>query len=119
PSLILICIYALINNYIKQKKISIKVFLWIGSPFLISFLIINLFSIINMLKYNSYDTVDIKNKQFVRAYASLLRIKPEKPLPYIPVSKATREQLYIEIPSFRELKETETSFEIWAPANPY
>jgi len=120
PALIFIVFYFILDNYYKQRKITLKDLLFVASPFLILILFINAVSIINKVSYGLYNTVELKNKQFIRAYASLQRVKTSKEVPFVPVTKETREHLYKTIPSFAELKEFEDSvFRAWAVYNPY
>jgi hypothetical protein len=120
PSLILIALYALGYLYFKFRKISFPILTSIAAPFLILFLVITVFSVINKLVYKTYDTVDMKSSEFTSAYGALTRVKPAKELPFVPVTKETRQKLYKVIPSFAELKDTEDSvFAKWNVHNVY
>ena len=63
-----------------------------------------IFSLINWTKYGIFATNELKHRSFLSAYGALSRVESGKWNQYIPVSKETREEIYLVSPSFAKLK---------------
>ena len=61
-------------------------------------------SAINYHKYGVFCTVEMKAEPYKAAYGALSRVSPDRHIPYVPVTKATREEIYEVSPSFAKLK---------------
>lgn len=61
-------------------------------------------STINYYKYGVFCTVEMKSEPFKSAYGALSRVSPHRHLPYVPVPKDTRLEIYDVSPSFAKLK---------------
>jgi len=61
-------------------------------------------SAINLHHYGIFRVVDIKAPGFLAAYGSLVRVKPDRWRPTIPVPEEVREKVYTVSPSFAELR---------------
>jgi hypothetical protein len=62
------------------------------------------FSAANGRIYGLWHTNELAAPNYVRAYASLQSIRPDRPLRFVPVTRETRERVYAVSPSFRELQ---------------
>jgi hypothetical protein len=73
-------------------------------PLLILFGSLQTVSILNKIHYGVYTTTELKSDFFLSAYGAILRVKHEKPQPFIPLPKAVRQKIYAVSPTFNELK---------------
>ncbi len=70
----------------------------------ITFFIIMVVASINRVYYGVFTISELKQSDFVSAYGSLLRVRPQRFQPYLPVSRETRERIYAVSPAFAELQ---------------
>jgi hypothetical protein len=63
-----------------------------------------IFSLINWTKYGVFTINELKHRSFLSAYGALSRVEVGRWDQYIPVSKETREEIYLVSPSFAKLK---------------
>jgi len=61
-------------------------------------------SLLNWHYYGVFTTCELKHGSFKAAYGSLLRVKHEKEIPFIPVPRETRERIYAVSPAFSQLR---------------
>jgi len=59
---------------------------------------------LNARYYGWFGTVEFRAGAFKDAFGALLRVRPEEEIPFIPVTRATRERIYAVSPAFAELK---------------
>jgi hypothetical protein len=59
---------------------------------------------INWHYYGVFTTCEFKQADFKAAFGALLRVTPERQLPYIPITREVRERLYAVSPAFAELR---------------
>ena len=59
---------------------------------------------LNARYYGWFGTVEFRATAFKDAYGALLRVRPEREIPFVPVTCATRERIYGASPAFAELK---------------
>ena len=59
---------------------------------------------LNYQYYGWFGTVEFRAAAFKDAYGALLRVRPDEVLPFVPVTRATRERIYAVSPAFAELK---------------
>ena len=59
---------------------------------------------LNARYYGWFGTVEVRAGAFKDAFGALLRVRPEEEIPFIPVTRATRERIYAVSPAFAELK---------------
>ena len=59
---------------------------------------------LNARYYGWFGTVEFRARAFKDAFGALLRVRPEEKIPFIPVTRATRERIYAVSPAFAELK---------------
>ena len=59
---------------------------------------------LNARHYGWFGTVEFRAAAFKDAYGALLRVRPEEEIPFVPVTRATRERIYAVSPAFAELK---------------
>jgi hypothetical protein len=57
----------------------------------------------NYARWGTFAMTDLQAPGFTAAYRALQSIKPQRPIPYVPVTKEARERAYVVSPSFREL----------------
>jgi hypothetical protein len=57
----------------------------------------------NYARWGTFAVTDVQAPGFTAAYRALQSIKPQRPIPYVPVTKEARERAYAVSPSFREL----------------
>jgi hypothetical protein len=57
----------------------------------------------NYARWGTFAVTDFQAPGFTAAYRALQSIKPQRPIPYVPVTKEARERAYAVSPSFREL----------------
>jgi hypothetical protein len=57
----------------------------------------------NYARWGTFAATDFEAPGFKTAYRALQSIKPQHPIPYVPVTKEARERAYTVSPSFREL----------------
>jgi hypothetical protein len=74
------------------------------TPFIVLSGAILAISAINLNAYGSFTTVEFKNHDFLDAYGALTRVKAEKVIDRVPVTKETRMRIYPLSPAFAELK---------------
>jgi hypothetical protein len=60
--------------------------------------------VLNARYYGWFGTVEFRAQAFKDAFGALLRVRPEEEIPFIPVTRATRERIYAVSPAFAELK---------------
>ncbi len=58
----------------------------------------------NLVKFGLFVSTEMDSPGYKAAYKALLRIKPDKPIRFVPVPKDVRYKAYSVSPSFRELK---------------
>jgi len=61
-------------------------------------------SLLNWQYYGVFTTCELKHGSFKAAYGSLLRVKHDTEIPFIPVPRETRERIYAVSPAFSELR---------------
>lgn len=61
-------------------------------------------SALNYSKYGVFSTVEFKTESLKQAYGALVRVSPDRRLPYIPVPRETRKEIYDVSPSFEKLE---------------
>ncbi len=76
--------------------IGLPVLLWVAGLSIVSFL--------NWHHYGVFTTCEMKRASFKAAYGSLLRVRHEREIPFVPVPRATRERIYTVSPAFSELR---------------
>lgn len=59
---------------------------------------------LNARHYGWFGTVEFRAHEFKEAYSALLRVRAEEVIPYVPVTRATRERIYTVSPAFAELQ---------------
>jgi hypothetical protein len=59
---------------------------------------------LNARYYGWFGTVEFRARAFKDAFGALLRVRPEEEIPFVPVTRATRERIYAVSPAFAELK---------------
>ncbi len=107
PLLIIIFIYLLIIIFIKYRKKEkgiVSDLIIIFLPFFILGSSLSIVSLVNYMHYGILNTVEFKNKDFLRAYGSLTRIENSNWKQYVPVLKKTRMMAYEVSPKFAELE---------------
>jgi hypothetical protein len=57
----------------------------------------------NYLRWGVFAVSDLGAPNFTAAYRALLRVRPDHPIPYVPITRDMRERAYAVSPSFREL----------------
>lgn len=100
-SILLFTAFKLWKEKSGQWKLKIKL---LTVPFVILYISIFSISAINYFKYGLFDVVEFKNSAFLEAYGSLIRVKDEKWMQYVPVSKAKRMKIYEVSPTFKKLE---------------
>jgi len=102
--LVPVLLYLLYALY-KEKPHNWRSFLLIYTlPFLILFFSTTLISTINYYKYGIFSVVEFKNKNFLDAYGSLMRVKDKKWEHYLLVSREKRNMIYEVSPTFAKLQ---------------
>ena len=61
-------------------------------------------SSVNRVYYGVFCTVEYKQRDFLRAYGSLVRVTPARHQQYVAVARETRQRIYAVSPTFRELE---------------
>jgi hypothetical protein len=61
-------------------------------------------SSVNRATYGVFCTVEYKQREFLRAYGSLVRVSPSRHEQYVAVARETRQRIYTASPAFRELE---------------
>ncbi|MDD5489276.1 MAG: hypothetical protein PHP25_01160 [Candidatus Moranbacteria bacterium] len=104
PFLVVISLFNAFKLW-KEKsgrwKLKIKL---LAVPFAILYISVISISAINYFKYGLFDVVEFKNSAFLEAYGSLTRVKDEKWMQYVPVSKEKRMKIYKVSPAFKKLE---------------
>ncbi|MFA5264293.1 MAG: hypothetical protein WC378_10735 [Opitutaceae bacterium] len=59
---------------------------------------------LNARHYGWFGTVEFRAQAFNDAYGALLRVKPAEEIPFVPVTRETRERIYKASPAFAELR---------------
>ncbi len=86
----------------------------------ITFFIIMMVASTNKLYYGVFTISEQNQSDFVSAYGSLLRVRPQRFQQYLPVSRETRERIYTVSPAFAELRpflegDVEKGWAKWGP----
>ena len=75
---------------------------WLTSFMISSMLIISV-NVLNYVHYGVFAKTEMETHSFKAAYGALSRVKPAKPIRYVPVTKETRRRIYEVSPAFKEL----------------
>lgn len=59
---------------------------------------------LNRVYYGVFCTVEYKQRDFLRAYGSLVRVTPARHQQYVPVARETRQRIYAVSPAFKKLE---------------
>lgn len=73
-------------------------------PILLWFAGLGIVSLLNWWHYGVFTTCEMKQGSFKSAYGSLLRVKHQQEIPFVPVPRETRERIYAVSPAFSELR---------------
>lgn len=105
PGLVVIFLLKFLEEHRKMLSHR-EIFVKSGFSALAFFFVILLLRCVNLLTYHAFIGVDIKDPNFVSAMQQLQRTHLGPDIPYVPVSKETRERLYQLSPLFAALKPT-------------
>lgn len=86
----------------KKAFNKLKTALFIPAIIIISFSV--LIQTANYFKYGLFAASEMNGFGYKAAYTALLRIKPEKPVRFVPITSETRKVAYSISPSFKELE---------------
>ncbi len=105
PSLVLLGLAASYRAWCDGGKTSLKnLLVSFGIAALCATLPVLIVCEVNARHYGWFGTVEFRAKEFNDAYGALLRVKPEKEISFVPVTRETRERIYKVSPAFAELK---------------
>ncbi len=79
-------------------------FVWLLVPALWWGLLTGTVSWLNYRHYGVFTTCEYRVGSFQDAYGALVRVRPEHPIPFVPVARETRKRLYPLSPAFAELQ---------------
>ena len=104
PALCLILASAIYKIWrVKPDDWKSKISLWLGSLAIPVFLII-LVSSLNFYYYGLFSKTEFDSQVFRTAYGSLVRVRAGETIPYVPVSRKMRKNIYDVSPTFAELR---------------
>jgi hypothetical protein len=103
-SLIALAIVAglVLRSLSKSNAVRLGVAL-VAGPAVAVVVVGSLISTANGLRYGLWHTNQMTAPNYVRAYSSLQAIRPEHPIRFVPVTRASRQEGYAVSPAFREL----------------
>ena len=99
PCILIVTLVTIIPNYLNKKILLYLI------PIMITVILINLICILNYKYYGVYTLNQYWGKAFQSAYGALLRVKPEKEIERVPITRETMNRLYEVSPRFAELKD--------------
>jgi len=110
PGIVVLFFTKFIRNKFMRNEFSelrkVEIFRQLGLYFSAFLFVLCVVSLINFRHYGAFVGVDIKDPSFTAAMQQLQRVHVGKEIPYVPLSKESRERLYELSPDFALLKPT-------------
>ena len=98
-------IFAVVLSHYKKRKHLTKVLFRSALVPIATMMVFSLaIKTANYLKFGLFVTTDMSAPGYVAAYNALLRIKPDKPMRFVPITKEVRFKAYSVSKAFRELE---------------
>jgi len=98
----IVMLIILIISKIKNKKQKIAI---LSLPFIILFLSIQVISLFNYKYYGIYTVNQLNDSNYTKAVMLMMKVKPEKEIEHVEITRETLNRLYDVSPTFANLKE--------------
>lgn len=103
PGIGFLVLFAVVQTSQEKKSLN-RVLIPVSTVFIMFLFVQLLFQTVNWFVYDDFVGVDIKEKNYKAAISALFSVQADDPIPYLPVPRSTREQLYSVSPAFSLLK---------------